>query len=289
MSATVKSPRARPAIQHILNTWTLAGYPSPAEEWSLEKKIREAKKAGFDGISYRQPLQTKDLCNQLGLRVVTTLDIGGMGEVEEKLWMAKLAGCVAVNVQMLDHDTPTDVAAPVAIRVIETGERLGLNVAIEVHRDTCTETPEKAYALARSYETVTGKLLPMTFDFSHPAVVKHLAPPFWARLAERVDLIQRANQFHFRPFNGHHAQVPATIDGRRLSPEFQDWLGFADKVIEVWLEAATAESTLYVVPEMGSGGYLLSCFPDVWTDTQITRREIQKCWDRRIKEWKPRR
>ena len=276
-----------PVIRHILNTWTLVGYPSKDKEWTIEQKVRAAKKAGFDGISFRKPIEIKDLVHSLDMVMVTTLDIGDWKTVDEKLWMAKAANCVAVNVQMLDDDTPTEVAVPLAIKVIETGERLGLNVAIEVHRDTCTETPEKAYALAKGFEKIMGRPLPMTFDFSHPAVIKHLAPQhYWDRLAERIDLIQFANQFHFRPFNGHHCQVPATVDGKRLSPEFQAWLPFADKVIETWLKTAKPGSTFYVVPEMGSGGYFLSCFPDVWKDTQITRREIQRCWDRHGKKWK---
>lgn len=277
----------KPVIRHILNTWTLVGYPSKEKEWTIEQKIRAAKKAGFDGISFRQPLQIKDLCRELGLLVVTTLDIAEWDAVEPKLAMAKAADCVAVNVQMLDDDTPTEIAVPLAIKVIETGERFGLNVAIEVHRDTCTETPEKAYALARGFEKIIGRPLPMTFDFSHPAVIKHLAPPYWERLAERVDLIQFANQFHFRPFNGHHCQIPATFDGKRLTPEFVAWLEFTDKVIETWMKTAKSGATMYVVPEMGSGAYFLSCFPDVWKDTQITMREIDKLWQKHARRWSP--
>jgi hypothetical protein len=278
----------RPIIRHILNTWTLIGYPSKQKEWSLEKKIRAAKNAGFDGISYRKPLEIKPLCDELGLVLITTLDLGEWNEVDTHLTMAKEAGCAAVNVHLLDHDTPTEIATPLAIKVIDTGERLGLNVAIEIHRDTCTETPEKAYALAKAYEKLRGKPLPMTFDHSHPAVIKHLAPPYWDRLAERVDLIQHANQFHFRPFNGHHCQIPATFDGKRLTPEFEDWLEFVDKVLETWLEKAEPGRELFVVPEMGSGGYLLSVFPDVWKDTQVTRLEVDKLWRKHLRHWTPR-
>ena len=117
-------------------------------------------------------------------------------------------GAVCVNVQMLDHDTPTEEAITRARQVMEAAGRLEMDVAIEVHRDTCTETPEKAYALAEGFEKAEGRPLKMTWDFSHPAIIKHLSPPYWDRLAERVDLIQLAQQFHFRPFNGHHLPDP---------------------------------------------------------------------------------
>ena len=107
-------------------------------------------------------------------------------------------GAVCVNVQMLDHDTSTEEALTRARQVMEAAGRLEMDVAIEVHRDTCTETPEKAYALAEGFEQAEGRPLKMTWDFSHPAIIKHLSPPYWDRLAERIDLIQLAQQFHFR-------------------------------------------------------------------------------------------
>jgi hypothetical protein len=61
------------------------------------------------------------------------------------------------------------------------------------HRGTCTETPEKTYALADAYQRQTGELLPLSWDFSHFAVVKHLVPEnIVKRLLVRPDLIQRA-------------------------------------------------------------------------------------------------
>ena len=63
-------------------------------------------------------------------------------------------------------------------------------------------------------------------------LVKHLAPDnFAGRLLVRPDLIQRAQQYHFRPFNGHHVQIPIT-DGRgNLTREFQEWLPFAETLL----------------------------------------------------------
>jgi hypothetical protein len=106
---------------------------------------------------------------------------------------------------------------------MEDADRLGgLEPSIEVHRDTCTETPEKTYALADGYLKMTGKLLPLTWDFSHLAVVKHLMPESYVkRLLVRPKLIQRSQQFHFRPFNGHHCQVPVTRGDGSLTRELR--------------------------------------------------------------------
>ena len=40
-----------PKIAHIANLWSLVNYPSAAKQWSLDKKIRAVKSAGFDGFT----------------------------------------------------------------------------------------------------------------------------------------------------------------------------------------------------------------------------------------------
>ena len=54
-----------------------------------------------------------------------------------------------------------------------------------------------------------------------------LRTPFNAEIQRLQDLIQLANQMHFRPFNGQHAQVPALDAKGNLTREFLDWLEFA--------------------------------------------------------------
>ena len=44
-----------------------------------------------------------------------------------------------INIQLLDHDTPPAVAAPLAVKLVREGAALGLAVHIETHRDTATE------------------------------------------------------------------------------------------------------------------------------------------------------
>ena len=46
--------------------------------------------------------------------VACTTDLGGIGEIKQKLREIKAAGARVVNVQMLDHDTPTKRAVEVA-------------------------------------------------------------------------------------------------------------------------------------------------------------------------------
>jgi len=277
----------RPKIRFMATLWTLTGYGSKKKEWTVEQKLKQIKKVGFDGFLGRVPLVTPEQVANSGLIFAATSDMAYAKDVKPKLRAIKAAGARCVNIQMLDHDTPMKRAVDLARRVIAAGDELEIDVAIEIHRDTCTETPEKAYALARGFEKAEKRPLKMTWDFSHPAVVKHLSPPYWDRLAEREDLIQLAQQFHFRPFNGHHCQIPALGHDGKLTPEFKDWLVFADRVIQCWLSAATPGREMFVCPEQGAPGYDLSVFPDRWEDVQVIRDEVRKVWRRRVKKWKP--
>ena len=277
----------RPKIQHMATLWTLTDYGGKKGEWSIDQKIKRIKKTGFDGFCGRVPDITAEHVKRHGLLFAATVDIGTVKEIRPKLKAIKEANARCVNVQLLDHDTPTERAVATARRVMEEADKLEMDVAIEVHRDTCTETPEKAYALAEGFEKAENRLMKMTWDFSHPAVIKHLSPPYWDRLAERIDLIQYAQQFHFRPFNGHHCQVPALGRGGKFTPEFLDWLEFADQVIACWLRAAEPGREMFVCPEQGSGGYFLSVFGDRWKDVQAIRDEVDRVWRKQLKSWTP--
>jgi hypothetical protein len=278
-----------PVLRQILNLWTLVWHPTKAREWTLERKLRAVKDAGFDGFTTQLTSQHAKLGDKLGLMRVGYFASSDPHKFAALLRSQKNAGALHVNVQLGDHDTPTNGALHLARRLMDESRKLGLETAIEVHRDTCTETPEKTYALAEAYEKATGELIPFVWDYSHLAVVKHLLPPFWPRLGQRPELIQRAQQFHFRPFNGHHCQVPVTNGRGRLTPEFLDYVPFMEKVMETWLVAAMPGREMIAVPELGPlwMGYNLSAFPRSWDAACILRGEIEKSWRRVLKRNHP--
>ena len=51
MPATVQRKKMGPRLRHVLNLWSLTDYPSPTREWSLERKVRAVKEAGFEGFA----------------------------------------------------------------------------------------------------------------------------------------------------------------------------------------------------------------------------------------------
>jgi sugar phosphate isomerase/epimerase len=290
MTKPSSAAKAPPVLKQFVNFWTFVQYPSAAKEWSFERKVQETKKAGFDGIMASPAPNIPQLCEKYGLDFVGGTDASERN-FKEKLDALKPLKPQRINVQLLDHDTPPRVAAAAWIKLEKYAEKLGLNVDLEVHRDTCTETPEKTYEIAALYKKATGRKITLNFDFSHLSVIKHLNPPYAERLLVQPDLVQKARQLHLRPFNGHHAQIPAT-DGRgHATPEFESWLKFAGDLLDCWFAGARGGETVYICPEFGpkNSGYGLSTFPDVWKDAVFTREKIAELWKARVKAFRPKR
>lgn len=273
-----------PILRHIAALWTLRDHPAGKKPWSLDRQLAEVKAAGFDGFATLPEKEHARLAAKLNLLVVGYFASAKPGDFRRLIQQNVDNGAIHINVQLADHDTPVDKAIQLTIQVMELSDKLGAKCAVEVHRDTCTETPEKTYAIAEGYRKATGQLLPMTWDFSHLSVVKHLSPPYWERLLVAPKLVQRAQQFHFRPFNGHHCQIPVT-DGRgKLSLELTQWLPFLDKTLEMWLAGKQDGRELFAVPELGpvSGGYNFASLPSSWEDAKILRALIDKAWKKAL-------
>lgn len=277
-------PTNPPLLRHIANLWSLQDYPDKKQDWPLEPKIAAVKAAGFDGFTTLPDKAHALLAEKFGLIIVGSFSSSKAADFERLIRQNIDHGARHINVQLADHDTPVEQSVKLAVRLNELAEKLGAECAVEVHRDTGTETPEKAYAIAAGYRKATGRLLPMTWDFSHLSVVKHLAPPYWERLLVAPKLIQRAQQFHFRPFNGHHCQVPVTDGKGNLSQELQQWLPFLEKTLEMWLAGKQDGREIFAVPEMGpiEGGYNLAQLPNTWEDAKVLRPLIEKAWGKTL-------
>ena len=271
-----------PRLRHVANLWTFMQHPSREREWTLDEKLDAIQEAGFDCVCWAPSPELAAGLRRRGLTFV-----GGAASEDPLTFPSLLddlreARALHVNVQLGGDEMLTPEALRLTRTLMAEAKVRGLRPAIESHRGTCTETPEKLYALADGYHEATGELLPISWDFSHFAVVKHLIPSnFEERLLIRPDLVQNAQQFHFRPFNGHHMQLPITNSHGELTPEVQDWLPFAESVLRCWLAGnGGTEREIFICPELGpiEGGYALSSFPNSWEDAKVLRGVIDSLW-----------
>ncbi len=268
-------------LRTFAGLWTLRDYPAPNSEWSLDEKFAAVKAAGFEGIGGMLIPETIPLCAKYHLEYILYIN------ADRPNWEVQLRQAVdyhpkRINIHLMDHDTTPEDAAALWIDMVNLADQLGLLIDLEIHRDTATETPEKSARIGDLYQKQTGRPVRWSLDHSHFATVKHVNPPFAPRLLNSNELTSLVRHIHFRPFNGHHAQVPAT-DGRgNLSPEFLLYRDFATALLQQWFETTPEDAVLYACPENGpcvSGGYGLSCFPDVWLDAIVIRDELRKIWD----------
>jgi hypothetical protein len=276
--------KAPPRIVWVANLWTLAGHPSPHREWPLERKLHAAAAAGFDAVTLPARPGLARLLKAAGLRYTGFFSSSAPREFRRRIRAQRRAGAENINVQLGDDFTPVRRAAAWSVALMREARRQGIYAAVEVHRDTALETPEKVRAIAAAYRRVTGELLPITWDHSHPAVVKHLKPARFAPVLLRERrLIQAARLLHCRPFNGQHAQVPVFGAGGRLTPEFRAWLEFAGELFRCWLAGPRPGNELWVCPEIGPvgvHGYNLSTMPPSWVQARACREELAKLWRR---------
>ena len=282
--------KVKPRLRLCAAAWTLTNYPSDKRQWSMDTKVRKAKEAGFEGFSAGAAPDIVAAVRKHDMALVGGVDVGAVKDAKPKMRAFAEAGAIHVNVQLCDHDTPTAKAVPVAHAVMKAGDELGIKPAIEWHRDTCTETPEKGLALASAYEKRYGKKLRTNFDHSHPAIVKQVRPPdFASRLLVRKDLLRMSDLIHFRTFTGSHCQTPITNGRGKLDGDFVTWRDhFCRPALEAWLSGAKSGRELWAVIELGplGSGYALECFPDAWKDACRAREEIETIWRSLLRKWK---
>ena len=273
-----------PRLVQCATMWSMMGYPSAKREWSLERKLKEIKAAGFDGVAAYANAELGGLAKKLGLKIMGGFDGSDAKKARQQIIEQRDNGTRYMNVQLLDHDTPPAVAAKLAVKLIKLSDELGVAVHIETHRDTATETPEKYDEIARLFQRATGRLMPTTWDHSHFAVSKHLLPAVYSkRLLVWPKLIQHSQLFHLRPFNSQHCQIPVTNGRGMLTPEFKDYLAFVEDLFTLWLQGPKPRGELYVCPELGmTHGYFVSGDPHAWPDAIRAHKEYAGAWRRAL-------
>lgn len=272
-----------PKLTILINNWTLRNQTdADGKPLGVPGQIEKVKDAGFDAFTCPADAEgLKQALSQFGLRYAAAFDAGSVEEAEKKIKAGLSIDNGPMNCQLGDHDTPVDRAIEMTIGLMEVAEKLGADVHLEMHRDTCTETPEKTYAIVEGVTKARGKPPKINFDFSHPGSLKHLsAANYIDRLYEDVPLFQQSTLWHMRPFNGHHCQVPVT-DGRgHFTPEYEEMRPFIRQGLLYWLEGDRPTNEFWVCPELGPKyGYGLSCFPDSWQDAIVLGNDIRKIWN----------
>lgn len=277
-----------PSLVLQANFWSLTNETNAdGSAWSSAQKLEAIKAGGFDAACCRVDIpDLTDNLQRLGLRYGGFFDAGAVEHFAPRIAAALAIGNGPMNCQLADHDTPAEEAIELTIALMEEAERQNAEVYLEVHRDTCTETPEKTIAITEGVKAKTGKYPRINFDFSHPASIKHLGPDNYAsRLFDNIPLFQASRLWHMRPFNGHHCQVPVTDGTDKFSPEYEDMRVFIRQAFKHWLAGPRPGNEFWVTPEIGPKlGYGLSCFPPSWHEAQAMAKDLRVLWAEALAE-----
>lgn len=274
-----------PSLKILINNWSLWNQQNAdGEPWNLDQRIAAVKEAGFDAFSC--PADTpglKETLQKYQMRFGAAFDASTSAQFQPRILEALAIDNGPINCQLANHDTPLELAAELTLQLMAEAERQGADVHLEMHRDTCTETPEKTYAIAEAFKKATGRYPKINYDFSHPASLKHLdASNYASRLLDDVtrEIFPLSTLWHMRPFNGHHCQVPVTDGKSNFSPEYEEMRPFIRQCFDLWLAGPRPNNELWVCPEMGPKyGYGLSCFPDSWQEAIVLGNDIKKIWN----------
>lgn len=269
-------PSTRP-LWLFATLWSLRQYPTRRREWSWARKFAAIRAAGFEGV-FSPPIP--QVAERGTLRYLAITSLASADKVAPAFEAAKALGAAAIDVQLGDYDTPLADVVKLARRIRAVSRDLELPFTIETHRNTFTETPEATLALCHGYRAAVGEPLPLCLDHSHFAVVRHLAAAdFWPYLREPAELLAAAEQFHLRPFNGHHCQIPVLTAAGRRTPEYRDWLVYSAALLG-HLQREGKTNPVLAVPELGHAApaYGLSCHRDTWNDVLAVARDLRRQW-----------
>ena len=75
-----KKQAQRPQLNLCAAAWTLTNYPSEAKPWSMDRKVRAAKDAGFVGFSAGADPEIAEACAKHGLQLVGGVDVATVEE-----------------------------------------------------------------------------------------------------------------------------------------------------------------------------------------------------------------
>lgn len=141
-------------LRTFANLWTLWDHPGTgAQEWPLKQKIAAVAEAGFDGVMGEPGQGIGALAEASGLRFIAFSRLNVEHDFVGVLSRCRDEGAVVLQVHLGWHDTDADTALRLALKLEDAAGKVGLEAVMETHRDTCTETPEKAAAL----RVVSGK------------------------------------------------------------------------------------------------------------------------------------
>ena len=164
----------KPSLHLHIQAWSLLDEANPNTEEGLRAHLSAIKSAGFQSYCSSPFPMLKELIGEYGLRYGGAFDATEVDQFAPRIAAIMEIDDGPINCQLANHDTPVEKAIELTVALMAEAKNQHAHVHLEVHRDTCTETPEKTLAIMEGCKAITGEYPLMNFDFSHLAVIKHI-------------------------------------------------------------------------------------------------------------------
>ena len=268
-------------IEIFQSLWAMERRRPDRQEWSLDQKVAMVAEAGYDGIDvvHGDPLATGiwKLIRKHGLAATITAfpkSADGLGSA-----IAEAAENGVRHLNIIGNVYPLTVAegARIVERWLDDGEKAGVAITLELHRDAITT--DLLYIL-QLLDAVPRMRL--SADLSHIVVAREFPIPVPDAMQRQVEtLLDRADAFQGRIASREQIQVAIAFPQHRAWVEqFENWwrYGFAS-----WRKRNAKDARLNFLCELGPPPYAITGaegweLSDRWEEALIIRERVRAIW-----------
>jgi hypothetical protein len=277
-------------LEVFQSIWAMERRRPDGAEWSLEEQVAMVADAGFDGMDIytfapEKSRAAKRLLDDRGLACTVCAFPKSVETFQADIDMALELGGRHLNIIVQIY--PMTVAEGVDIlgRMLEMGEKAGMPILVETHRDCITT--DMLYTLQLMEQLPH---MEMCADLSHFVVAREFTWPVPERDEAWIQqVLDRSVAFQGRVASREQVQVALDF------PQHQGWVGkfrqWWEDGMRKWRARMPQDATLNFLVELGPppygitgrDGYELS---DRWQEAQVIMGWVRESWARLEKEGK---
>jgi len=271
-------------LEVFQSIWAMERRRPDGEEWPLERQVEMIAEAGFDGMdlySFVPDLsrRARKLLDQAGLACTCCAFPKSVEGLQDDLDMALELGARHLNVIGQLYPMTVDEGADIIRRWLDMGDKSGMPVTIETHRDCITT--DMLYTLQLMAAVPDMRLCA---DLSHFVVAREFTWPIPTRDENWMQqVLDRAVAFQGRVASREQVQVQIDF------PQQQGWVGkfrqWWEDGMRKWRFREPGDATLNFLIELGPPPYAMTDakgweLSDRWQEALTIKGWVRDIWQR---------
>ncbi len=277
-----------PSLSVEQSLWGMIGLPLGGKEWSLEQKIENIAKAGFDSIqgnvtSVEEAQKLAKLAKAKGLTLTLRASIKSQEELLKAIKVVKASGARGLIVEIKKTFASLEQGQLMIEYLIRECKKAGVAYYLDIHRNSLTQDLGKVATWAREVKGIQ-----FDADLSHLVSAYDLGWKLSPQMAQAFDLILgKAGMVDGRISNGQQLQIDIGPKGDHpQAKRFQAWW---KKAMVNWLKTAGNEDVFVFRSELGPPPYSITDLKgkeisDRWAQAQVLRNIAIRTWNEAVKE-----